>query len=108
MPRASDDPPDGGFEPRTLPPADLGRTRPFYWSVLRALWENRSIYVAPAVAGLVVLLGALILVFTIGLMLLNGVTPSGKYGTGWYSIGLVIGGWLFCQGLLGVAQKRRR
>jgi ABC-2 type transport system permease protein len=32
----------------------LARVRPFYWSVRRELWENRSIYVAPiAVAGLV-------------------------------------------------------
>jgi len=36
------------------------RTRPFYWSVRRELWENRSIYLAPlgvaafAVAGLVI------------------------------------------------------
>lgn len=32
-------------------------TRPFYWSVRRELWENRSIYLAPLIAGGVVLLG---------------------------------------------------
>jgi ABC-2 type transport system permease protein len=38
----------------------LPRTQPFYWSVRRELWENRSIYIAPlAVAG-VVLLGLVI------------------------------------------------
>ena len=26
-------------------------TRPFYWSVRRELWENRSIYIAPIAAG---------------------------------------------------------
>jgi ABC-2 type transport system permease protein len=31
--------------------ATLCETRPFYWSVRRELWENRSIYVAPLAAG---------------------------------------------------------
>jgi ABC-2 type transport system permease protein len=35
-------------------------TRPFYWSVQRELWENRSIYVAPLIVAVVVLLGFLI------------------------------------------------
>jgi ABC-2 type transport system permease protein len=30
--------------------------RPFYWSVRRELWENRSLIIAPAVAGAIVLL----------------------------------------------------
>ena len=25
--------------------------RPFYWSVRRELWENRSLFIAPLVAG---------------------------------------------------------
>ena len=34
--------------------AVLPATRPFFWSVRRELWENRSLYIAPlAVAGLV-------------------------------------------------------
>ena len=32
-------------------------TRPFYWSVRRELWENRSIYLAPVIAAGVVLFG---------------------------------------------------
>jgi ABC-2 type transport system permease protein len=40
-------------------------TRPFYWSVWRELWENRSIYVAPLLVAVVVLFG--FLVSTIGL-----------------------------------------
>ena len=44
---------------RTAPAVDDGN-RPFYWSVRRELWENRSIYIAPlAVAG-VTLFGFLI------------------------------------------------
>src|SRR2546421_8910588 len=39
--------------------------QPFYWSVWRELWENRSIYVAPALVAIVVLFG--FLVSTIGL-----------------------------------------
>ena len=33
------------------------RTRPFYWSVRRELWENKSIYLAPLAAAGVVLFG---------------------------------------------------
>jgi ABC-2 type transport system permease protein len=40
-------------------------TRPFYWSVRRELWENRSIYVAPLIVAIVVLFG--FIVSTIGL-----------------------------------------
>lgn len=32
-------------------------TRPFYWSVWRELWENRSIYIAPLIVAAVQLLG---------------------------------------------------
>src|SRR5215813_8354789 len=32
-------------------------TQPFYWSVRRELWENRSIYVAPLIVAVVALLG---------------------------------------------------
>jgi ABC-2 type transport system permease protein len=40
-------------------------TQPFYWSVWRELWENRSIYVAPLAVAVVVLFG--FLVSTIGM-----------------------------------------
>ena len=39
--------------------------RPFYWSVLREVWENRSVYIAPILVAIVVLFG--FLVSTIGL-----------------------------------------
>src|SRR5213080_4378770 len=39
--------------------------QPFYWSVLREVWENRSIYIAPLIVATVVLFG--FLVSTIGL-----------------------------------------
>lgn len=35
-------------------------TRPFYWSIRRELWENRSIFIAPLVAAAVVLAAFLI------------------------------------------------
>jgi ABC-2 type transport system permease protein len=38
-------------------PASNGATRPFYWSVRRELWENKSIYLAPLAAAAVVLFG---------------------------------------------------
>lgn len=54
-------------EPNNLPDAPLeaqpnvlplvSATRPFYWSVRRELWENRSLYMAPLIAAGVVLIG---------------------------------------------------
>src|ERR1051326_7886772 len=35
-------------------------TQPFYWSVRRELWENRSIYMAPLIVAVVVLFGFLV------------------------------------------------
>lgn len=52
----------------TAPPltaAPARETRPMYWSVRRELWENRSIYLAPAIVAGVVLFASLI--GTIGL-----------------------------------------
>ena len=47
-----------------LPPPAASRpttkTRPFYWSVRRELWENRSVYIAPLAAAGVVLVGLII------------------------------------------------
>ncbi|MGB8843704.1 MAG: hypothetical protein WCC64_21850 [Aliidongia sp.] len=43
-----------------IPPTSLRATRPFYWSVRREIWENRSIYLAPLAAAAVVLIGVLI------------------------------------------------
>ncbi len=52
--------PGPAADAREAAPAPSPRTRPFYWSLRRELWENRFIYLAPlgvgafAVAGLVV------------------------------------------------------
>src|SRR5881409_2268508 len=46
-------------------PGYSAKTRPFYWSVKRELWENRSIYIAPLIVAAVVLFG--FLVSTIGM-----------------------------------------
>ena len=40
--------------------ADTSITRPFYWSIRRELWENRSIYIAPLAVAVVCLFGFLI------------------------------------------------
>ncbi len=53
-------PPDSTFEPQTQAPGELAATRPFYWSVRRELWENRSIYIAPLAVTGVVLFASLI------------------------------------------------
>jgi ABC-2 type transport system permease protein len=36
------------------------RTRPFYWSVWRELWENRSIYIAPSIVAAIILFGSFV------------------------------------------------
>ncbi len=45
---------------QTIPSAAFSMTRPFYWSVQRELWENRSIYIAPLAAAAIFLIGFLI------------------------------------------------
>jgi ABC-2 type transport system permease protein len=47
-------------ESRGIAPGAVTAIRPFYWSVRRELWENRSIYIAPLAAAAVTLLGYLI------------------------------------------------
>jgi len=41
------------------PSSSATATRPFYWSVLREVWENQSIYFAPAIVAVVALIGFL-------------------------------------------------
>jgi ABC-2 type transport system permease protein len=41
-------------------PTNATATRPFYWSVWRELWENRSLYIAPLIVAAVILFGMLI------------------------------------------------
>src|SRR5947208_3206914 len=41
-------------------PGYKGAPRPFYWSVWREVWENRSIYIAPLSVAVVVLFGFMI------------------------------------------------
>jgi len=48
------------LDSQARPPAAMFATRPFYWSVRRELWENRSIYLAPLAAAAVFLIGFLI------------------------------------------------
>jgi len=43
---------DPGYRP--------AKPQPFYWSIRRELWENRSIYVAPVLVAIVVLFGFLV------------------------------------------------
>jgi ABC-2 type transport system permease protein len=48
------------LDSQAIAPAALSARRPFYWSVRRELWENRSIYLAPLAVAAVTLLGSLI------------------------------------------------
>ena len=42
------------------PNSHAAATRPFYWSVWREVWENRSLYVAPLIVAVVLVLGFLV------------------------------------------------
>jgi ABC-2 type transport system permease protein len=48
------------FEAQRVAPAVLSPTRPFYWSVRRELWENKSIYIAPLAAAGVIIFSSLV------------------------------------------------
>jgi len=49
--------PNSSLEAQGIAPAAISATQPFYWSVRRELWENRSIYIAPLAAAGVAMLG---------------------------------------------------
>src|SRR5215471_1038833 len=52
--------PDSPLGSPAIAPTAMSEPRPFYWSVRRELWENRSVYVAPLAVAAVVLLGSAI------------------------------------------------
>jgi ABC-2 type transport system permease protein len=60
MTMPSDAAPAVAFEPRAATPRTPAATRPFYWSVRREIWENRSLYLAPLAVAALVLVGFLI------------------------------------------------
>jgi ABC-2 type transport system permease protein len=55
--------PESSIGAQAVAPANLSATQPFYWSVRRELWENRSLYIAPLAAAGVAMLGYLIGLF---------------------------------------------
>jgi ABC-2 type transport system permease protein len=52
-------------------PAPMLATQPFLWSVRRELWENRSIYFAPLIAGSVIIFGSLITAYRLPRLRMN-------------------------------------
>jgi ABC-2 type transport system permease protein len=90
-------PPNGmheaSLEARAIAAVELPATQPFYWSVRRELWENRSIFIAPLAAAGIAMLGFFIGLFWLprsmhahsgmdpGEQFLMGVMPYGH--TGW-------------------------
>ncbi|HEX8490035.1 MAG TPA: hypothetical protein VF626_03370 [Chthoniobacterales bacterium] len=51
--------------------APMSATQPFVWSVRRELWENRSIYFAPLIAGSVIIFGSLITAYRLPRLRMN-------------------------------------
>jgi ABC-2 type transport system permease protein len=68
------------FEAPAMAPRPV---RPFYWSVMRELWENRSLYIAPAVAGAVAVVALILnsMHLTEGMQILAKLPPQ-QQGTG--------------------------
>ncbi len=62
-------------------PAPTLVTRPFYWSVRRELWENRSIYLAPLGVAAVFLFGFLLTMFLPGTRGLWSISPEHQVGS---------------------------
>jgi ABC-2 type transport system permease protein len=97
------------------------RIRPFYWSLRREVWENRSIYIAPIAVALLVLVSAIINVMRIP----DGAVPfhqllevSPQYlrfaGIGLYGmvaaiLGITAGivGWFYCLDALHSERRER-
>jgi len=52
--------PESSVQSQATASPDISAARRFYWSVLRELWEIRSIYIAPLAAAAVILAGFLI------------------------------------------------
>jgi ABC-2 type transport system permease protein len=78
--------PDRPLGEATAAPAALAATRPFYWSVRRELWENRSLYIAPLIAAGVVLFG-----FLVGSRrLVQGLAEAGGLPQGRHAMALAV------------------
>ena len=52
--------PEPSADAHVVPSATAAPTRPFFWSVRRELWENRSLYIAPLAVAAVIVFGFLI------------------------------------------------
>jgi ABC-2 type transport system permease protein len=64
-----------------VPSAAVRKTRPFVWSVRRELWENRSIFIAPAVTAGIVLFGMLLGAINVphhGVVMVTGLDASDR------------------------------
>lgn len=51
--------------------APMSATQPFLWSVRRELWENRSLYFAPLIAGSVIIFGSLLTAYRLPRLRMN-------------------------------------
>jgi ABC-2 type transport system permease protein len=75
-----------------IAPAVARATQPFYWSVRRELWENRSIYIAPLAVAAVALFGFLIATMGYALSVTNlaqrRAALEGPYS---FAMGLIMG-----------------
>ena len=64
--------------PREIAPPILSATRPFYWSIRREIWENRSVYMGPLIIAGIALFGFLVSIARTlnNLRRVSGIAPS--------------------------------
>jgi ABC-2 type transport system permease protein len=69
------------FESQQVAPVVMSATQPLCWSVMRELWENRSIYIGPLAAAAIVMLGFLISLVRLPRTVreLTGLSPMGQH-----------------------------
>jgi len=63
-----------------IPPA-VSETRPFYWSIRRELWENRSVYLAPLIVAAVVLFASMIATLALPMRMRKAASDPAKQQT---------------------------
>ena len=57
--------PESSFQSQGIAPATVSPAQTFYWSILRELWENRSIYIAPIAVAAMFLFGFVVNMITL-------------------------------------------
>jgi len=86
------------FDAPKVAPRVMSETRPFYWSVRREVWENRSIYLAPLAAAGVYLLAYMVGVMRLGVEMIrrHAIAEPYDFAAGLMMVTAMIVGVIYC------------